>query len=150
MKINYLGVIAVVFLLSACAQQPTKQASSENEDLATSLSSIFGERLTPDMQEVEKHPLGSAQNPVRVSMPVGQRDYLSRLICENGEPVSAFSRNGSVGIGPYGSILDLYTVVCDTHQGAVEQSVYLDMYHSDYIEKRPAAGFKALTPKPAP
>lgn len=147
MKINYMSVLALAFLISACAQQPTKQTSSEDEDLSSALASIFGEQLKPDMQEVEKHPLGSAQNPVRVSMPVGQRDYLSRLICENGEPVSAFSRGGSTGIGPYGSMLDVYTVVCDTHEGAVEHSVYLDMYHGDYVEKRPAAGFKALKEK---
>lgn len=146
MKIAYPGIIAIVLLLTACAQQP-KQTSDKDENLASALSSIFGDQIQPDMKEVEKHPLGSAKNPVRVSMPVGQYDYLSRLVCENGESVSAFSRNGSVGQGPYGSIMDLYTVICDTNQGAVEHSVYMDMYHPDNTETRPAAGFKALKPR---
>ncbi len=146
MKINYLGIATLVLLLSACAQQP-KQTSDKDENLASALSSIFGDQIQPDMKEVEKHPLGSAKNPVRVSMPVGQYDYLSRLVCDNGESVSAFSRDGSVGQGPYGSIMDLYTVICDTNQGAVEHSVYMDMYHPDNTETRPAAGFKALKPR---
>jgi hypothetical protein len=124
MKTHVICAITIAGLLTACSHQ-----------------------LKPDMKEIEKHPLGSAQNPVRVSAPAGQRDYLSRLICKNDEPVSAFSRSGSTGIGPYGSILDIYIVVCDTNQGAVEYSVYLDMYHENYIEQRPAAGFKALKPK---
>jgi hypothetical protein len=137
---------ALALFLSACAQQPAKK-NTDDEDLASALSSIFGNTIKPDMKEVEKHPLGSAKNPVRVSMPIGQQEYLSRLVCENGEPVSAFSRDGSVGTGPYGSIMDRYTVICDTNQGAVEHSVYMDMYHPDNTETRPAAGFKALKPR---
>jgi hypothetical protein len=133
-------VLLMAFLLTSCAQQSTQKSDT---DL---LTSIWGEPMKPDMKKLEKHPLGSAKNPVRVSMPVGQREYLSRLICENGEPVSVFSRDGSVGIGPFGSMLDLYTVVCDTYEGAVEYKVYMDMYHPDHTETRPAAGFKALTP----
>jgi hypothetical protein len=145
---NLLLLSMIGILLSACSHQPTTSKTPvKDEDLASALSSLFGAPLKPDMQEVEKHPLGSIKNPIRVSMPVGQRDYLSRLICENNEPVSAFSRGGSVGIGPYGSMLDVYTVVCDTDQGAVEHAVYMDMYHGNYIELRPAVGFKALKAK---
>jgi hypothetical protein len=93
---------------------------------------------------IDQHPLGSAKNPIRASGPEGERQYLSRLICENDEPVSAFSRDGSSGIGPYGSILDIYTVVCDTDEGAINHTIFMDMYHDDYKEKRPAHGFKAL------
>lgn len=146
MKIKMITAALLALLVSACAQQP-KQTSDKDENLASALSSIFGDQIQPDMKEVEKHPLGSAKNPVRVSMPVGQYDYLSRLVCDNGEPVSAFSRDGSVGQGPYGSIMDLYTVICDTNQGAVEHSVYMDMYHPDNTETRPAVGFKALKPR---
>lgn len=94
--------------------------------------------------EIEKHPLGSAENPIRVSGPAGERKYLARLICANGEKVSAFSRSGSTGFGPYGSILDVYVVICDTDQGAVNHTVFMDMYHDNHVETRPAHGFKAL------
>ena len=146
MKIKMITAAVLALMLSACAQQPAKKTAND-EDLASALSSMFGNSVKPNMKDVEKHPLGSAKNPVRVSMPVGQYDYLSRLVCENGEPVSAFSRDGSVGAGPYGSIMDLYTVICDTNQGVVEHSVYMDMYHPDNTETRPAAGFKALKPR---
>lgn len=89
-------------------------------------------------QNADKHPLGlSEYNPVRVNGPRGQREYLSRLICPNGQAVTAFSRVGSVGSGPYGSILDLYEIDC----GNKTYSVYMDMYHPNYKEDRPIDGF---------
>ena len=138
-------ILTLAALLSACSTQP-QQANTSDEDLTDALGAVFGVRKQPNMAELEKYPLGTAENPVRVAMPIGQRDYLSRLICENDERVSAFNRIGSAGIGPYGSMIDAYTVICDTYEGAVEHSVYLDMYHSDYEETRPAQGFKALLP----
>lgn len=132
-----IGPLIMTATLCACTHQPT----SEDEELG----SLFGAQIKPDMAEVEKHPLGSEKNPVRVSMPLGERNYLARLICENGERVSAFTREGSGDFGPYGSPMDIYTVICDTDKGAVEHLVFMDMYHDDYEETRPAYGFKALT-----
>nr|WP_324257951.1 hypothetical protein [Cellvibrio fontiphilus] len=146
MKPIYVPLFAFTFGLIACTSQPKPQEKNADAELADALGAVFGERKKPDMTEVEQHPLGSAENPVRVAMPIGQRDYLARLVCENGERVSAFAREGSAGIGPYGSMMDVYTVLCDTYQGVVEHSVYLDMYHADYEETRPAKGFKALVP----
>lgn len=149
-----LIILSLTILLVACSTSNPSKKDTENtstsktkeqQDLAASLKLLFGEPVKPDMAEVEKHPLGSEANPIRVSGPSGERKYLSELICNNGEPVSAYSRAGSADIGPYGSILDIYTVICDTDKGAVEHSVFMDMYHRDYIETRPAHGFKALT-----
>lgn len=145
MKHSLLAPFILIATLSACTTQTP--ATAENEDLTNVLGEMFGEQKQPDMSEVEKHPLGSEKNPVRVSMPVGERDYLARLICENGERVSAFSRNGSGNFSPYGSIMDIYTVICDTTRGAVHHTVFMDMYHANYVEKRPAHGFKALSDK---
>lgn len=148
-----LIILSLTILLVACSTSNPSKKDTENtstpktkeqQDLAASLKLLFGEPVKPDMAEVEKHPLGSKANPIRVSGPSGERKYLSELICNNGEPVSAYSRAGSADIGPYGSILDIYTVICDTDKGAVEHSVFMDMYHRDYIETRPAHGFTAL------
>ena len=147
-------IFLTVFLtLVGCAAVPSKTpeksqskntTETEDQDLAATLTALFGQSITPDPQEIEKYPLGSAENPVRASGPSGQRRYLSRLICDNGEVVSAFSREGSAGIGPYGSIMDAYVVICDTNKGAINHTLYMDMYHSNYEETRPAQGFKAL------
>lgn len=146
MKYNHLPLFVFALSLIACSSQPKPQENSADAELADALGAVFGERKQPNMAMVEKYPLGTPENPVRVAMPIGQRDYLARLVCDNGEQVSAFARSGSAGIGPYGSMIDAYTVICDTYQGAVEHTVFLDMYHADYEETRPAQGFKALLP----
>jgi hypothetical protein len=146
MKYPLFIALSLVTFLSACSTQPKQQENTSDAELTDALGAVFGERKRPNMAELEKYPLGTPENPVRVAMPIGQRDYLARLICNNDEQVSAFARSGSAGIGPYGSMMDAYTVICDTNQGAVEYTVYLDMYHANYEEKRPAKGFKALKP----
>lgn len=148
MKSIHLPLLVFALSLIACSSQPQPQPQEKSSDteLTDALAAVFGERKKPNMKMVEKYPLGTPENPVRVAMPIGQRDYLTRLVCSNGERVSAFTRNGSAGIGPYGSMIDSYTVICDTYQGAVEHTVYLDMYHGDHEETRPAQGFKALLP----
>ena len=100
--------------------------------------------VEPNFEEIAKHPLGSKENPVRADRASGQRAYLSRLVCTDGNPIVNFSRTGSVGVGPYGFILDLYVVLCDTKQGEVEHEVYMDFYHRGYIENEVAAGFGSI------
>ena len=143
LTINLIACSAANTPKNDTADKPATK-TKEQENLADSLSILFGEPVKVDPAEIEKHPLGSQHNPIRVSGPAGERKYLARLICENGEPVSAFSRDGSADIGPYGSILDIYTVICDTDKGAVNHTVFMDMYHGNYKETRPAHGFKAL------
>ncbi|RYY02211.1 MAG: tetratricopeptide repeat protein [Gammaproteobacteria bacterium] len=148
--IKKISILALALLLTACAN---KSAKSEKEphvsdaDTAKALSRLLGgEPKKVDENKLAKYPLGSEKNPIRVGGPGGQRSYLSRLVCENNEPVSSFTRQGSAGPGPFGSIIDIYEVLCDTNKGVVTHSVYLDMYHGDYEETRPAAGFIALNP----
>ncbi len=89
-------------------------------------------------------PFGDKQNPVRVNMPAGQRAYLSRLRCSDGSK-PLFGREGSAGVGIYGSILDLYIVVCESGT-PLDAAVYMDMYHPAYVETRAVSGF-ALAPR---
>jgi hypothetical protein len=91
-------------------------------------------------RSADVHPLGSLENPVRASMPAGQRAYLSRLRCPDGS-VPAYARYGSVGVGIYGSIVDGYTVTCP---GRPDSDVMMDMYH-DWVEDRPVPGFTIVT-----
>jgi hypothetical protein len=92
--------------------------------------------------EVAKHPLGSEANPVRAEGPPGQRSYLQRLRCPEGKPPT-FERQGSAGLSPYGSIMDIYEAACDSPPA---KRIYIDMYHSGYIESDAVPGFTIVVP----
>lgn len=89
-------------------------------------------------------PLGDAKNPVRACGSEGQKEYLGRLQCANGE-TPTFSRKGGFGRGPYGSIIDGYDVAC----GSTQREVFMDMYHCNYRETRPLDGLAILPELPA-
>ena len=95
--------------------------------------------LIKPQTEIDKHPFGSENNPVRVYYPEGERAYIENLRCTDGSRVS-YQRVGSVGIGPYGNILDLYSLSCFVNETLIEYKIYMDMYHPDYKEMRPIPG----------
>lgn len=104
-------------------------------DPAMSASQV--ERLAAASSE----PLGAFENPVRANMPPGQRAYLRRLRCSDGQAPS-FEREGNFGSGPYGSIVDGYRVDCgDAEPGEV--MVYMDMYHR-HVENEAPPGFTII------
>lgn len=102
-------------------------------------SALQGKDLERAMRKAEAFPLGGAKNPVRVTMPEGERGYLARLRCADGKP-PLYRRDGSTGEGPYGNIMDLYTVTCEGGAPAASE-VYMDMYHGGFAEPRPVPGF---------
>lgn len=117
-------------------------APSEDEVLARMIrgeSAVQGAELEAAIRKADGSPLGSQANPVRVAMPVGERGYLARLRCSDGQAPS-FSRDGSFGHGPYGNILDRYTVLCAGGTPA-SSAVFMDMYHAGFAEPRPVPGF---------
>lgn len=77
-------------------------------------------------------------------MPTGERGYLARLRCSNGQ-MPEFERRGSVGTGPFGNILDLYNVRCTAGTPA-QSEVYMDMYFGEYVETRAVPGFTIVMP----
>ena len=134
-----LALLGIGLALSGCA---TTNANSDDVALERMLSGepvLQGGELKAALKEADKHPLGSAQNPVRVNMPAGERAYLARLRCSDGRRPD-FVRVGNVGIGAFGNIVDLYDVNCySAKPGRVE--IYMDMYFSDHVENRPVPGF---------
>jgi hypothetical protein len=129
----------------ALALSPATLANARDRD-ANSLERMMsgGPILDPAelalvIAEADKHPLGSAKNPVRAATPTGQRAYLATLRCSDGR-TPTFQRTGNVGPGIYESIVDLYVVNCGAATpGKVE--VRMDMYHPGHIETRPVPGF---------
>ncbi|MGH6614628.1 hypothetical protein [Sphingomonas sp.] len=100
------------------------------------MGGLDGKKLKKAIEKADAKSLGSKDNPIRVNMPVGEHAYLARLRCADGT-APAEERAGSVGIGVFGNILDLYKVTC-AGQPAVD--VYMDMYHEG-PENRPVPGF---------
>jgi hypothetical protein len=129
-----------VFAFAAALVAVTPVAAQEVNDAAGLMRSLggglAGKKLKKAIEKAEASPLGSRENPVRADMPVGQRAYLQRLRCADGQAPS-FARSGSVGDGPYGYMLDLYKATC---AGAAPVDIYMDMYHRN-VELRPIPGF---------
>jgi len=109
---------------------------------------LFGPAYGP--AEMEKRiaaaaaqPLGSEANPVRAAMPPGERAYIARLRCSDGQAPEIVTR-GSTGTGPFGNILDLYHLRCAAGTPATAE-IYIDMYH-DHVETRAVPGFTIVAP----
>ena len=132
--------LLVALALGCAAAFPAAALERPNEgrEMARSMGmgGLSGKKLDNAIAKAERSPLGSEANPVRENMPEGQRAYLARLRCADGEKPAA-ARRANVGVGVYGNIVDHYTVTCP---GAAPVDVYMDMYH-DGPEDRPIPGF---------
>ncbi len=95
----------------------------------------------PEADKKVSGALGTKDNPVRCESPRGERQYLNRLRCKDGNP-PAYSRIGSFAPGPYGNILDGYNVKCE---GRDEVIIFMDMYHDGYVEKEAVPGFTIVS-----
>jgi hypothetical protein len=136
---------AAVLALSALGMVAAVPAVVQAQDFAE----LFGGRKAPAGKDLEKliekaqaHPLGSQENPVRADMPGGQRAYLGRLRCADGNRPT-YSRVGSFGAGVYGRIIDGYEVLCK--DSAPEKSmIFMDMYHPGHKEAAAVPGFTII------
>ena len=132
----------ILVLLSGCA---SSGADSDDEIITRMMmgQAPRGQLSSAEMAEVEKHPLGSIENPVLAEGPAGEHEYFSRLRCPEGKQ-PFFERGGSVTErSPYGSIMDVYEVVCDAPP---RYSIFIDMYHPGHVELRPIPGFTIVGP----
>lgn len=131
----------LILLLAGCASTgtPAPEVVAPQGSPEALMDLLGGGRpqAEVDLAKMEKHPLGSEHNPVRVGGPRGERHYLARLRCGDGR-FPEFEREGSFGIGPWGYILDGYAVICESGQKTM---VFMDMYHSRHVENRPVPGF---------
>lgn len=146
---RFAGAGLAIAVLAAGAAEAKPQVN----DMARMMKGLggggkTGGKLEKAIAKAAAHPLGSRDNPVRANMPDGQRAYLSRLRCANGQ-APEFHRAGNIGPGIYGYIVDDYRVSC---AGAAPVSVIIDMYHV-HVEQQPVPGFTIVaegTPPPSP
>jgi hypothetical protein len=127
-------VLAAVIAVGGCAS-----GGGDASDFVSMMGGVGPTEAARIASGLAGKPLGSEGNPVRADMPAGQRAYLARLRCSDGR-APAFQRIGSMGAGPYGSIVDGYQVDC---AGASPASsvVYMDMYHPGHAEAAAVPGF---------
>jgi hypothetical protein len=135
-----LLMVSPTYAQSNSDAKPAPEARTSVLDrMLAGRSEIEGEELAKKVEEASAHALGSERNPVRASMPSGQRAYLARLRCADGSKPD-FARQGSFGVGVYGNIIDAYEVRCDGSEPASSR-IFMDMYHRGYVEKAAVAGF---------
>lgn len=131
-------VAAVVVLLGGCASS----ADGGLEDM------LMGQAPRKNLSAAElaaiaRHPLGSAQNPVKVQGVEGEYRYLARLRCPEDKP-PVVERQGSAGTpSPYGSIMDIYKAACDAPPAF---TIFVDMYHPGHVELAAVPGFTIVAP----
>lgn len=130
-----MTAIAATVLLGAC----TTSQDAGGGGLLDLMGGVGPAEASRIAQRLSIHPLGSEKNPIRADMPRGQRAYLGRLRCQDGA-VPAFSRVGSMGMSPYGSVVDGYEVVCPGGTPATTL-LYIDMYHPGHDEQKAPPGF---------
>ena len=131
-------VAAGALILAGCA-------SSADSDLENILKGQAPRKnlSAGELAEIAKHPLGSAENPVKVQGVEGEYVYLARLRCPEDKP-PVVDRRGSAGtLSPYGSIMDIYDAVCDAPPAF---TIFVDMYHPGYVESAAVPGFTIVAP----
>jgi hypothetical protein len=125
-------------LIAGCISTPKSSEPVRTDDMDIDFESMIrAHRTVPDVKL--NGPLGTRENPIRAKGVHGQRDYLARLRCKSSR-APEFERAGSAGLGPYGKIIDLYTLHCEN--GPVQQ-VVMDLYHC-VEETRPIEGFEIV------
>lgn len=128
-------MLAAVIAVAGCAS-----GGDDASDFVSMMGGVGPTEAARIAPRLADKPLGSAGNPVRADMPPGQRAYLARLRCSDGR-APTFGRIGSMGAGPYGSIIDAYQVDCAAGATPASSVVHLDMYHPGYSEAAAVPGF---------
>lgn len=144
MRIRLLGGLGILLLASGCATTADRPADF-NDVLERQLageSQLQGNTLDQAVAEADGEPLGSFENPVRAARPEGQRAYLGRLRCADGD-APRYQRTGNLGPGIYQNIVDNYRVQCRDGQQA---DIVMDMYHPGYVERAAVPGFTIVAP----
>lgn len=136
-------MILSAFLAAALAAQQPSPPLGQRDGTPQRLLGELG--LAPDAGEdpviaaAQAYPLGSAQNPIRVGGPEGERTYLARLRCGDGSAPGVGPRTDG-GVGAFGSVVAAYTLDCGAAAPG-RAALTLDMYHDEHREERAPPGF---------
>ena len=115
----FTGCLAIVFPGVNAEFNPVQKMTREQ---------VRSSGFVPDLEEIGKHELGSAGNPVKSYGKKGEETYIQNLDCVNGA-IPEYRREGSAGIGPYGYQMDKYVLRCAGDDSVEMYEIYLDLYH---------------------
>ena len=134
------AMAAALLAAPAFGMKPPREDSPAPEELLRAIGYGTDDvELQEAIAAADQHPLGAAENPVRVGGPEGERAYIARLRCADGT-VPKVGQRGSAGVGAFGTIVNVYPLDCGTAAPGCSDLV-MDMYHSEHVEDRAAAGF---------
>lgn len=135
---RFLPLAALLCLTAspALAQELGARTTSPDAMVAQMNQASPEEEMRALIAAADAHPLGTAENPVRVGGPEGEHAYLGHLRCPDGAAPRVGARR-EAGIGAFGSVVAAYQVSCAA--GAV--GIVFDMYHEEHVETRAPAGF---------
>ena len=88
----------------------------------------------------EKHPLGSKENPIKCEGSRGEHKYLRKLVTQEGRLIKT-TRQGSTR-NASDRIVDIYPI--EDENGQLITTLYFDMYHEGYEEKKVPAPLKSV------
>jgi hypothetical protein len=131
---------AAILLLSAApasAQRLGARTASPESMVAQLSPASPEEEMRALAAAADAFPLGTLENPVRVGGPDGERAYLARLRCADGNAPRIGARR-EAGIGAFGSVVGAYEIGCGA---AATGRIVFDMYHEEHVETRAPAGF---------
>jgi hypothetical protein len=145
MRLPMVALAAALVLAVPAWAKPPREESPAPEELLRQLGlGVSDAELERAVAAASAHPLGTAENPVRVGGPIGERAYIARLRCADGSQPKVGQR-GSAGVGAFGTIVDAYPLDCGAAAPG-KFTLVLDMYHSEHSEERAPAGF-TITPR---
>jgi hypothetical protein len=131
---------ALALAAQTTAMPPIGQRTATPQQLlAQSAAGDVEAEIAAQADAAAAYPLGTAENPVRVGGPDGERTYLARLRCANGRAPQIGERR-EAGVGAYGSVVAAFALDCGSAAPG-RASVVMDMYHEEHRETRAPAGF---------
>jgi hypothetical protein len=137
MRILILAAVSLAMPAAAQQQPRIGQRTTSPEAMVAQMNQASPEEeMRAQIAAADAHPLGSAENPIRVAGPEGERAYLARLRCPGGAaPRIGPRREG--GVGAYGSVVSAYELGC----GDGASRLLFDIYQEENAETRAPAGF---------
>ncbi len=140
MRLRPLILCSLILAAPASAQRLGERTATPEAMLAQMDSGGADDALREQIAAAAAHPLGAAENPVRVGGPDGERAYLARLRCADGSPPEIGARE-EAGVGAFGSVVGAFPLQC---VGASGVRIVMDRYHAEHVETRAPQGFTIL------
>lgn len=147
MRKSLFLLVAATAALSAApatAQKLGQRTAPPEKSMAGIGEGSSDAEVARELAAAAAFPLGTAQNPIRVAGPEGERAYLGRLRCGDGA-MPRVGAQGPGGTGAFGNVLDLAPVDCGAAAPG-HADLLIDVYQEEHPEEEPPPGFR-LAPR---